>query len=91
MEENIVKNERNLRKSRVGIVVSDKMDKTVVVQINERVKHPLYKKIISRTKRFKAHDESNQCGVGDTVLIQETRPMSKDKHFRVVEIIEKAK
>ncbi len=91
MEENIVKNERNLRKSRVGIVVSDKMDKTVVVEIRERVQHPLYKKIISKSKRFKAHDENNQCGVGDTVLIQETRPMSRDKHFRVVEIIEKAK
>ena len=91
MEENIVKNERNLRKSRVGIVVSDKMDKTVVVEIRERVQHPLYKKIISKSKRFKAHDENNQCGVGDTVLIQETRPMSRDKHFRDVEIIEKAK
>lgn len=91
MEENIVKNERNLRKSRVGIVVSDKMDKTVVVEIRERVQHPLYKKIISKSKRFKAHDENNQCGIGDTVLIQETRPMSRDKHFRVVEIIEKAK
>ena len=91
MEENIVKNERNLRKSRVGIVVSDKMDKTVVVEIRERVQHPLYKKIISKSKRFKAHDENNQCGVGDTVLIQETRPMSRDKHFRVVAIIEKAK
>ena len=91
MEENIVKNERNLRKSRVGIVVSDKMDKTVVVEIRERVQHPLYKKIISKSKRFKAHDENNQCGVGDTVLIQETRPMSRDKHFRVVEIIDKAK
>lgn len=91
MEENIVKNERNLRKSRVGIVVSDKMEKTVVVEIRERVQHPLYKKIISKSKRFKAHDENNQCGVGDTVLIQETRPISRDKHFRVVEIIEKAK
>ena len=91
MEENIVKNERNLRKSRVGIVVSDKMDKTVVVEIRERVQHPVYKKIISKSQRFKAHDENNQCGVGDTVLIQETRPMSRDKHFRVVEIIEKAK
>ncbi|MCM1306675.1 MAG: 30S ribosomal protein S17 [Bacteroides sp.] len=83
--------ERNLRKERVGIVVSDKMDKTVVVAISERVKHPLYKKIVSRTKKFKAHDEHNECGVGDKVLITETRPLSKDKCWRVVEIIEKAK
>ncbi len=83
--------ERNLRKERVGIVVSDKMDKTIVVAISERVKHPLYKKIVSRTKKLKAHDEQNQCGIGDKVLIQETRPISKDKCWRLVEIIEKAK
>lgn len=83
--------ERNLRKERVGIVVSDKMDKTVVVAISERVAHPLYKKIVSRTKKFKAHDENNACGIGDKVLIAETRPISKDKCWRVVEILEKAK
>lgn len=83
--------ERNLRKERVGIVTSDKMDKTVVVAISERVKHPLYKKIVSRTKKFKAHDEHNECGIGDKVLIAETRPLSKDKCWRVVEILEKAK
>ena len=83
--------ERNLRKERVGIVVSDKMDKTVVVAISERVKHPLYKKIVSRTKKCKAHDENNACGIGDKVRIAETRPLSKDKCWRVVEIIEKAK
>ena len=83
--------ERNLRKERVGIVVSDKMDKTIVVAVSERVKHPLYKKIVNRTKKFKAHDENNACGIGDKVLIQETRPLSKDKRWRVVEIIEKAK
>ena len=82
--------ERNLRKERVGIVTSDKMDKTVVVSITERVKHPLYKKIIKNTIRLKAHDENNICGVGDRVLIMETRPLSKDKNWRVVEIIEKA-
>lgn len=83
--------ERNLRKSRVGIVVSDKMDKTVVVAIEDSVKHPLYKKIIKRTVKFKAHDEQNACGVGDKVEIMETRPLSKDKRWRVTEIIEKAK
>ncbi len=83
--------ERNLRKERVGIVVSDKMDKTIVVAISERVKHPLYKKIVSRTKRCKAHDENNSCGIGDKVRIAETRPLSKDKCWRLVEIIEKAK
>lgn len=83
--------ERNLRKSRVGLVVSDKMDKTVVIAIKERVKHPLYGKIVNRTKRLKAHDELNQCGIGDTVRIAETRPLSKDKCWRVVEIVEKAK
>lgn len=83
--------ERNLRKERVGIVVSDKMEKTIVVAVSERVKHPLYKKIVNRTKKFKAHDENNACGIGDKVRIQETRPLSKDKRWRLVEIIEKAK
>ncbi len=83
--------ERNLRKSRVGIVVSDKMDKTVVVAIRERVKHPLYGKIVNKTRKLKAHDENNECKIGDTVSIAETRPLSKDKCWRVVEIIEKAK
>lgn len=83
--------ERNLRKTRVGRVVSDKMEKTVVVAIEDNVKHPLYKKIIKNTIRLKAHDEDNACGIGDRVLIMETRPLSKDKRWRVVEIIEKAK
>lgn len=83
--------ERNLRKTRVGKVVSDKMDKTVVVAIEDNVKHSLYKKIIKNTIRLKAHDENNSCGVGDRVLIMETRPLSKDKRWRVAEIIEKAK
>ena len=79
------------RKTRVGKVVSDKMDKTVVVAIKDNVKHPLYKKIMKRTVKFKAHDEENACGIGDKVQVMETRPLSKDKHWRVVEIIEKAK
>ena len=83
--------ERNLRKERVGIVVSDKMDKTIVVAVSERVKHPLYKKIVNRTKKFKAHDENNVCGIGDKVLIAEPRPLSKDKCWRLVEVVEKAK
>ena len=83
--------ERNLRKTRVGTVVSDKMDKTVVVAIEDSVRHPLYMKIIKRTVKFKAHDELNACGVGDTVEIMETRPLSKDKNWRVSKIIEKAK
>ena len=83
--------ERNLRKTRVGVVSSDKMDKTVVVTVKDNIKHPLYKKIVNRTIKFKAHDENNECGVGDRVLIMETRPLSKDKRWRVVEIIEKAK
>ena len=83
--------ERNLRKERVGIVVSDKMDKNIVVAVSEGVKHPLYKKILNRTKKFKAHDENNACGIGDKVLIAETRPLSKDKCWRLVEIVEKAK
>ena len=83
--------ERNLRKVRVGKVVSDKMDKTIVVAVVDSVKHPLYNKIIKRTYKLKAHDELNQCGVGDRVKVMETRPLSKDKRWRVVEIIEKAK
>lgn len=83
--------ERALRKTRVGTVVSDKMDKTVVVAIRDNVKHPLYKKIIKRTVRFKVHDENNECRVGDKVLVMETRPLSKDKRWRIVEIVEKAK
>ena len=83
--------ERNLRKTRVGVVTSDKMDKTVVVAIKDKVPHPLYKKIINRTLKVKAHDEENACGIGDRVLLMETRPLSRDKHFRVVRIIDKAK
>lgn len=83
--------ERNLRKTRTGMVVSDKMDKTVVVAVIDNVRHPLYKKIVKRTVKFKAHDEQNACGIGDTVMIMETRPISKDKRWRVVEIVEKAK
>ena len=83
--------ERNLRKTRVGMVVSDKMDKTVVVAIIDNVKHPLYKKIVKTTVRLKAHDEKNECRVGDRVEVMETRPLSKDKRWRVIEIIEKAK
>ena len=83
--------ERNLRKERVGLVCSDKMDKTVVVAIEEKSKHPLYKKTITKTVKFKAHDENNECGLGDKVRIVETRKLSKDKNWRVAEIIEKAK
>ena len=83
--------ERNLRKTRVGMVVSDKMDKTIVVAIKDKVRHPLYKKIIKRTIKLKAHDENNSCGIGDKVEIMETRPLSKDKRWRLVNIIEKAK
>ena len=82
---------RNLRKTRVGIVSSDKMDKTVVVAIEDSVRHPIYKKIIKRTIKFKAHDENNECRIGDKVRIMETRPLSKDKRWRLVEIVEKAK
>ena len=82
---------RGMRKTRTGVVVSDKMDKTIVVEIRTRVKHPLYGKIVNRTVKYKAHDEKNECGVGDKVMIMETRPYSKDKRWRVVEIIEKAK
>ncbi len=83
--------ERNLRKTRVGMVVSDKMDKTIIVAIKDNVRHPLYKKIIKRTIKLKAHDENNSCGIGDKVEIMETRPLSKDKRWRLVNIIEKAK
>ena len=83
--------ERNLRKTRTGIVASNKMEKTVVVAVQDNVKHPLYNKIVKRTVKVKAHDEENACNIGDRVLIMETRPMSKDKRWRVVEIIEKAK
>ena len=82
---------RGMRKTRIGVVVSDKMDKTIVVEIRSRVKHPLYGKIMNRTMKLKAHDEENQAGIGDTVKIMETRPLSKDKRWRLVEIMEKAK
>ncbi len=83
--------ERNMRKTRTGIVVSDKMDKTVVVAIKDNVRHPLYGKIIKRTSKIHAHDENNICGIGDKVTVMETRPLSKTKRWRVVEIVEKAK
>ena len=83
--------ERNLRKTRTGKVVSDKMDKTIVVAIQDNIKHPLYGKIVKRTYKLKAHDENNECHTGDTVKVMETRPLSKDKRWRLVEIIEKAK
>ena len=83
--------ERALRKTRVGRVVSDKMDKTIVVAVQDSVKHPLYGKIVKRTVKFKAHDEKNECGIGDKVEIMETRPLSKDKNWRLLRIIEKAK
>ena len=83
--------ERNLRKTRIGMVVSDKMDKTVVVAIQDNVKHPKYGKVIKRTVKFKAHDEKNECGVGDRVEIMECRPLSKDKNWRLVRVVEKAK
>ena len=83
--------ERNLRKTRVGKVISDKMDKTIVVAVEDHVKHPLYKKIVKRTYKLKAHDENNEGGIGDKVKVMETRPLSKDKRWRLVEIIEKAR
>ena len=83
--------ERALRKTRVGRVISDKMDKSIVIAIEDHVKHPVYGKIVKRTKKIHAHDENNECGIGDRVLLMETRPLSKDKRWRVVEIIEKAK
>ena len=82
---------RNLRKTRIGKVVSNKMDKTITVAIEDHVKHPLYGKIVKKTVKFKAHDEKNECNIGDTVKIMETRPLSKDKRWRLVQIIEKAK
>ena len=83
--------ERNLRKTRTGKVISDKMDKTIVVAIEDHVRHPLYGKIVKRTYKLKAHDEENTCGIGDTVRVMETRPLSKDKRWRLVEVIERAK
>ena len=83
--------ERNLRKTRTGKVISDKMDKTIVVAIENHVKHPLYNKIVKKTYKLKAHDENNECNIGDTVKVMETRPLSKDKRWRLVEIIERAK
>ena len=83
--------ERNARKTKIGKVVSDKMDKTIVVRIDTKFKHPLYNKIMNKTLKIKAHDESNTCGIGDTVEIMETRPLSKDKRYRLVRIVEKAK
>ena len=83
--------ERGMRKTRVGVVVSDQMDKTITVAVKYRVRHPLYGKIINRTTKLKAHDENNECGIGDTVRLMETRPLSRDKRWRLVEIIEKAK
>ncbi|MCI8449132.1 MAG: 30S ribosomal protein S17 [Eubacterium sp.] len=82
---------RNLRKTRVGVVVSDKMQKTIVVAVKDNVRHPLYNKIIKRTYKLKAHDENNDCRIGDTVKVMETRPLSKDKRWRLVEIVERAK
>ena len=83
--------ERNLRKTRIGKVVSNKMDKTIVVAVENHVKHPLYGKIVKKTYKLKAHDENNECGIGDTVKVMETRPLSKDKRWRLVEVIERAK
>ena len=83
--------ERNLRKTRVGLVTSDKMDKTIVVSVTDNVKHPLYNKIVKRTYKLKAHDENNECRIGDRVKVMEARPLSKDKRWRLVEIVEKAK
>jgi len=82
---------RNLRKTRIGVVVSDKMDKTVVVAVQDNVRHPLYKKIVKTTYKLKAHDEKNECGIGDRVKVMETRPLSRDKRWRLVSILEKAK
>ncbi len=83
--------ERNLRKTRVGKVTSNKMDKTIVVAVENHVKHPIYKKIVKRTYKLKAHDENNECNIGDTVRVMETRPLSKEKRWRLVEIVEKAR
>ncbi len=86
-----VEMERNLRKTRIGLVVSNKMDKSIVVAVERKVKHPIYGKFVKKTTKFKAHDEENTCGIGDTVLIMETRPLSKTKNWRLVEILERAK
>ena len=83
--------ERNDRKTRIGVVTSNKMDKTIVVAVQDKVKHPIYKKTINKTTKFKAHDEENTCDIGDTVMIAETRPLSKDKNWRLVKIVEKVK
>lgn len=83
--------ERNLRKTRIGVVISDKMDKTIVVAVVRKVQHPLYKKFVTKTSKFKVHDEQNECGIGDMVEIIETRPISKDKRWRLNAIVEKAK
>ncbi len=83
--------ERNLRKTRIGKVISDKMDKTIVVAVENNVRHPLYKKIVKKTYKLKAHDENNECKIGDRVKVMETRPLSKDKRWRLVSIVEKAK
>ena len=90
-KEGVIIVERNLRKTRIGRVVSDKMDKTIVVAVEDKVRHPLYGKIVNRTYKLKAHDENNECGIGDRVEVMETRPLSKDKRWRLVNIIEKAK
>lgn len=90
MENAESKNARGGRKVRIGVVVSDKMDKTVVFEVERRTQHPLYKRVVKRTKRFKAHDENNQCHVGDKIKVMETRPLSKDKRWRVIEILEQA-
>ena len=87
----VIGDSRNTRKTREGLVVSDKMDKTVVVSVEDRVKHALYGKVLRRTNKLKAHDEQNQCGVGDRVLIMETRPLSASKRWRIIEVLEKAK
>ena len=91
MKGDLAMNNRNQRETRVGMVSSDKMDKTIVVSVTEHVRHPLYKKIIKRTFKLKAHDENNSCQIGDKVRVMETRPLSKDKHWRLLDIIEKAK
>ena len=90
-EQTVSENERNARKVREGLVVSDKMDKTVVVSVEDRVKHAMYGKVLRRTSKYKAHDENNECGIGDRVLLMETRPLSATKRWRVIEILEKAK
>ncbi|NYJ75700.1 MULTISPECIES: 30S ribosomal protein S17 [Allobranchiibius] len=90
-EKTVTDDDRNYRKTRQGYVVSDKMDKTVVVEVEDRVKHALYGKVIRRTTKIKAHDETNDCGVGDRVQIMETRPLSAHKHWRIVQILERAK